>query len=94
MVTFRAPGTQGIPEPAPDTSRFAELDIVITQRRWSSVVNKVRADYRSPLNSDHNPVTVTLGVKLAAAKQQEARCKRVGKPTETDKEEYASILAG
>eukprot|EP00969_Alexandrium_andersonii_P171955 7600986-Alexandrium_andersonii.AAC.1 len=56
MVTFRAPGTQGLPGRVPDTSKFAELDIVIALRRWSSVVNRVWADYRPPLNSDHNPV--------------------------------------
>eukprot|EP00969_Alexandrium_andersonii_P363196 15461386-Alexandrium_andersonii.AAC.1 len=92
MVTFRAPGTQGLPGPVPDTSKFAELDIVITQRRWSSVINRVWADCRSPLNSDHNPVMATLQVKLADDRPQVGQVKRIDKPTEADKTKYAKDL--
>eukprot|EP00969_Alexandrium_andersonii_P149645 6616564-Alexandrium_andersonii.AAC.1 len=61
MVTFRAPGVEGLPGPAPDPAKYAELDLVITPRRWDSVVKKGKPNVRSPLPSDHYPLHLTLG---------------------------------
>eukprot|EP00969_Alexandrium_andersonii_P102526 4525187-Alexandrium_andersonii.AAC.1 len=60
MVTYRAPGVEGPPGPEPNPASFAELDVIITHRRWDSVVEKVNSDTKSPLNSDHFPVLVDL----------------------------------
>eukprot|EP00969_Alexandrium_andersonii_P282481 12488055-Alexandrium_andersonii.AAC.1 len=40
MVTYRAPGVEGIPKGDPDPAKYAELDLVVTPRRWDSVVNR------------------------------------------------------
>eukprot|EP00969_Alexandrium_andersonii_P138044 6105520-Alexandrium_andersonii.AAC.1 len=60
MVTFRAPGVQGLPGANPNPADFAELDLVAMPRRWGSALRNAVSDIHSPLNSDHYPVVASF----------------------------------
>eukprot|EP00969_Alexandrium_andersonii_P044144 1936740-Alexandrium_andersonii.AAC.1 len=55
-VTRRCPGAKR--PPWITTEGYAQLDLVLIPRRWSSTVAKLWVDHTSPLMTDHFPVIV------------------------------------
>ena len=81
--TYKDARTEGFQSPwSPD--RFAQLDFVLTPKKWKNIIRNVHSHTNIDIDSDHAIVTADIQIKLEAQNQpHDFRCRysRFHKPT-------------
>ena len=85
LVTYRSPNKSNFNPPF-DMNNFAQMDFVLINKPWKNSIKDIEARIPSAFDSDHQPITIEMQVKLANKKHKiiQDKPKRYRKPTEEE----------
>ena len=83
LATYREIGTIGCEDPETHRNLYAQLDYIITAKRWQNMITDVEVSRKIALDTDHYPLVATARIKMRKVKKKEAE----GKPIFSNKEQ-------